>query len=308
MNRWQGLTNWWRNLLDFNLILDIPAEAPEDKEAIPAFPRAGKHKLTEAVYDFLNAAFVENMAGQAVAYVADEAYACYEPQGVSDGKPLNRGIAPFLARKRIEATSAQLHKALGEITDLRPKDSSSKEFKSAKAPPELIEAMTRFHRDWFVKRYYPGELKYLSIEAFECRKLYLQKGKAPPADMDEFLERWREGMQQVVQHRGLVKTLAEAIHAVTLSADQLAVVPHPEQDAFTIFALSDELGEEARCSASVSAPPEIGDELLRQDAGGDYYAAAFEAVTAGGNPATLITLWRKIDGAWKIYSYRIDTP
>ncbi len=415
VHRWKGLKDWWRNLFDFALIRNTTEQAPEDPNAIPAVPRAGKRKLPEAVYDFLHAMLVENKPGQALAYVASEAYDCYELQGISDGKPLNRGIAPYLALNRMKATNKQLRKTLGEITDLkqvvrgvrltgypelrvvkqpyqdrfvlydvpegmalqwacstrlsgdkpvrsrskrygkyylavfrvppqsqgstialllakregywkvlsfendadvdyskvpdlRPKDTTGKELKIAKAEPALVEAMTNFHRNWFLRRYYPGATRYFSNEAINCYHLYLQKGETPAANMDEFRERWRKGMERVVHRLGLIKTLSDAIKPVTLSADQLAVVPHRNEDAFTIFALSDELGETARCVASTSQPLQIEDKLLRKAPGGNYYAAAFKVVTAGGSPAALITLWRKIDGAWRIYSYRIEMP
>jgi len=415
VNRWGGLTAWWQGLLDFDLLRDLGADDVEDDDSIPAFPRAGKRPLPEAVNDFLTALFVEGEASQAVAYVSGQAYSCYELLGVTEGKPLNRGLAPYFARKRFESTHKMVRGAIGEVTglsqvtrgvrlagrpafrvvknpyqdrfvlydvpegralewacsnrltgdtparrdskrygryflalfrvppdapgttialllgkeqghwkilsfedeadvdysnvpDLRPKDDEGRELKTIPGDPAAVRTITEFHRQWFVSRNYPGATRHFAPEIFDCRNLYLDEGQAPPEDLEAMLERFREAMRRTSEHLGIRESLGGSIHAVTPAHAEVAVVRHPQQDAFTIAALPDELGRAARCVSSASEAPEVDPELLRESAAGNYYAAAFEVEAAGGSPATLTTGWKKIDGEWKIYTYRLETP
>ena len=66
--------------------------------------------------------------------------------------------------------------------------------------------------------------------------------------------------------------------------------------------------ELAACAETRTENREASEELLRAPAGGNYYAASFEAAAPGGSPGALTTFWRKGDEGWQIYAYRVETP
>jgi hypothetical protein len=416
VGRWLGLNKWWKSLFDFDLIRDLRESAAEDDgQTIPAVPRAGKAKLPDAVADFLSALFVEGAANEAVAYLSEELYWCWELKGLTDGEPLNRGLAPYTALRQYQDIHRELTKLLGEITDLkqvirgvrltgypglrvinqpyhdrfvlydipeggalewacssrltgeaplkkdskrygkyflavfrvppeskgatvglllakkrghwkvvayddeadvdyssvpdlRATDREGRALKTVGADTTLLRAVRRFHRDWFLGRNYAGALQFFSPDIFSCRKLYLSEGDKPAEDFQEMLAGWHEGMRRTLEQLGIHKQLAGAIRSVTPTTNDLAVVNHPDQEAFTIFALSDELGEAADCANRQTGNQQVSEELLRAPAEGNYYAASFETEVAGGNPGALTTFWRKADEGWRIYAYRVDTP
>ena len=96
MNRWGGgLDDWWRGLFG------LPAASSEERDEvsggiIPAEPPAGKGKLEDAVYDFLNSWLVEGRPNIAVSYMSERAYECLE---LEQEEPLDRGMAPFILMK-----------------------------------------------------------------------------------------------------------------------------------------------------------------------------------------------------------------
>jgi hypothetical protein len=96
VNRWSGFANWWNN------IFSVPLKESELKDEeikgklnnIPAFPRAGKGKPEEAVYDFLNSWLVEQQPNLAVAYISPRTYSCID-QVASDEKKINPGLIRY---------------------------------------------------------------------------------------------------------------------------------------------------------------------------------------------------------------------
>jgi hypothetical protein len=92
-SRWEGFANWWRNLFGVRLRNeDYVDDVTLDEYVIPEFPRAGKGKLQDAVYDFLKAWLVEQKPNQAMAYFSERSYACVEVTEAVE----NRGMIPVV--------------------------------------------------------------------------------------------------------------------------------------------------------------------------------------------------------------------
>ncbi len=415
IGRWAGLDDWWTALFDIDSISDFDENAESDKgEQIPKVPRSGKTEVQNAVADYLNALLVEGKAGDAVSYISDRAYPCWELKGETDGKPFNRGLAPYVIRKKYEKIYQSITRAFGKITnlkqiaesvrindksglryveqpfssefslydlqegeavkwacstrltgdtpkkrnskkygkyylavfrvppqgqggtialllarendywkiitfedeadvdysrvpDLRARDKNGKTLKTTTADKSLLGSMRDFHRSWFINRNYSDAAKYFSPEVFACRNSYLEPGDKPAKNFDEMMEGWRKGMRETAEEIGIHKRLSTAITSVAPTTNEVAIVKHPDQKAFTIFALSDKSGEAAACSGAENDAEKI-ERFQNLPAGRNYYAASFTAQTSGGNPGVLTTLWSRIDGNWRIYSYRIDTP
>ncbi|MFN8006099.1 MAG: hypothetical protein U0V70_03560 [Terriglobia bacterium] len=131
VQRWSGFGDWWKSIFGVPLKeSDLKEEQTTAKRGeIPKVPRAGKGKLEDAVYDFLNSWLVEQQPIQAVAYISRQAYACIN-QVESDEEPkINPGMAPFLIVNGMKKANRTMGKpsSLAEIAfAVQPKDPALK--------------------------------------------------------------------------------------------------------------------------------------------------------------------------------------
>ncbi len=110
LQRWQGLTDWWRNLFGLD---SSDQENPEVVAAggdIPPIPRKGAGKLEDAILDFLNSWLVEQKPELAAAYLSSRSYACLEEYGPQAGTDISTAAAPYVAAKDMAATNRLLGK------------------------------------------------------------------------------------------------------------------------------------------------------------------------------------------------------
>lgn len=108
LKRWDGLTNWWRNLFG------IPIEresgfVPEPEHDIASRPRlTAKAKLADAVHDYLSTWLVEQKPNLAVAYVSARDYACVESSSGEEKK--SEDVVPRKLWNDLEETNFVLGK------------------------------------------------------------------------------------------------------------------------------------------------------------------------------------------------------
>jgi hypothetical protein len=93
-------------------------EARGGRIGIPRFPRAGRGKPQEAVYDFLNSWLVEQQPNQAVAYISPRAFTCIE-QVASDEqkKKINPGLVPYYILEEMKKINRTLGRP-GKLSDV----------------------------------------------------------------------------------------------------------------------------------------------------------------------------------------------
>lgn len=109
VNRWEGLTNWWKSL--FGLPLTASA-ADSSRFDIPTAPKVkGKAKPDESAHDFLQSWLVRQKPGEALAYMSDRAYACLELN--NDARAADRGMAPFLVLQHMQQVNTKMGKIAG---------------------------------------------------------------------------------------------------------------------------------------------------------------------------------------------------
>jgi hypothetical protein len=76
LQRWQGLSNWWRNLFGVPVVHDS-GFAPDPEQDISRFPPlTDKVPLAAAVNDYLSTWLVQGKPNVALAYVSASSYAC----------------------------------------------------------------------------------------------------------------------------------------------------------------------------------------------------------------------------------------
>ncbi len=110
LQRWEGLTDWWKNLFGLDLGEPDTAETIAASGEIPAVPRKAGDKLDDAVHDFLSSWLVEQKPELAAAYLSKRSYACLEEYGPQSGTVINTTAAPYLAARDMAATNKLLGK------------------------------------------------------------------------------------------------------------------------------------------------------------------------------------------------------
>ena len=110
--QWSGMQNWWRNLLGLpweeTSRLDTGSE-----RVVPAEPRRKGGKPADAVYDFLSGWLVEQKPEEAIAYLAEQSYACVD---LEDKATTDRGVVGFLLLQRMMAANTEIGK-LSSLSD-----------------------------------------------------------------------------------------------------------------------------------------------------------------------------------------------
>ena len=106
-SRWEGLQNWWRTLLGLPY-LEEPAAGSESEEIPLKIERTKPNaKPSQAVHDFLTLWLVDQRPDEAVAYFSESAYVCME---LEQGRPIDRGMAPFVMLKGLQEINQRIGK------------------------------------------------------------------------------------------------------------------------------------------------------------------------------------------------------
>ncbi len=161
---------------------------------------------------------------------------------------------------------------------------------------------------WVVTGQVDRAYHYLSPWCFSCVNIYRDEDK-PKAQSPEEAERFlREGMKQISDLVGPVKTSGDALEAPQPHHEDIRLVKHSASKAFVIASIPDYMAEAADCSKLLP-----GEKLNWIDPGsarkyGNYYTVAFRLTKGGAGAAVLWLVWGKEGGAWKISSYSVITP
>jgi hypothetical protein len=115
-----------------------------------------------------------------------------------------------------------------------------------------------------------------------------------------------DGMKRVTGVIGRKSDVAEAIRSITPAHPALKLVTHPQEQAYTLVSVPDEIARAFECRSQVkgvNAARKVGNPGVY----GNYYGAIFE-LNIRGEPAALRLLWGKEKGQWQIIAYSIDVP
>lgn len=110
LQRWEGLTDWWRNLFGLDLPEQSTVETAEATGDIPPVPPKGSGKLEDAVMDFLTSWLVQQKPEVSAAYLSSRSYSCLEEYGPQAGTVVNTSSAPYLAARDMAAINRSLGK------------------------------------------------------------------------------------------------------------------------------------------------------------------------------------------------------
>lgn len=114
LQRWQGLTYWWRNLFGMPEEDESSQNGTAEGE-IPAIPRKGDETVESAAADYLISWLVEQKPNLSAAYLSSLSYSCLEEYGPGSGKVVSAGVAPYLAANEMAA----VNRAIGKVNTLQ---------------------------------------------------------------------------------------------------------------------------------------------------------------------------------------------
>ena len=175
------------------------------------------------------------------------------------------------------------------------------------ADPGVVQASHDFLHTWLVNDDYTKASSYLAQSADACVDLYLPEGEKPPSRPEQYPAYIQETLNKVAQKVGKVEHLKDALEPVKPAHEDLRMVDHSGEGAYSLVAVPDELESSFVCHKRSTKDPYTGDENGTMHYG-KYYATMFMFRTPGEHPAALTLLWGKDGGAWKILSYEVVAP
>jgi hypothetical protein len=177
-----------------------------------------------------------------------------------------------------------------------------------KADPGVVKASHDFLHTWLVDDNFDGAAGYVSPRSDACVVRYLAEGQKPPATPEEYAAAIRGALTTVGKDVSKVQHLREALEPVKPEHEDLQVVAHAGEHAYTLVAVPDSLVSSFSCEqASTKNPNAAGDDAA-QKVYGNYYATLFTFRMAGEHPAAMTLLWGKEAGQWKIVAYEVVAP
>jgi hypothetical protein len=203
-------------------------------------------------------------------------------------------------REPVEAPPAAL-------PDLRPAEAAPAKPAVLPGDPVMINAAADFFTAWLLVKNVPQSLEFVSPGIYPCLNLYREEG-TPPIDSPEAgIQFLRERMAATAAKFSRAAKLEDILQTVDPIQSEIGVVAHPHMQAFAIFSVPDHIGQKLACDRA----PKRGQRTPEPPGGpkyGNYYATCFQFRVEGGQPATLLLLWAREGGLWKITWLYIDVP
>jgi hypothetical protein len=202
----------------------------------------------------------------------------------------------------------------GKVPDMRRQRTARAVTKAApaeplpSADPEFVRASHDFLHSWLVADNFDHAASYFSPRSNECVLAYLPTDKPAPSTPADYAAYVRDAMTSVGKDVGPVQHLHDAIEPVQPEHDDLKVLPHKGEGAYTVAAVPDYLAEMFLCDKESPKHPYDVPADPKQKVYGNYYAVLFSLRTPGDHPAALTLLWAKDSDKWKIIAYELLAP
>ena len=172
---------------------------------------------------------------------------------------------------------------------------------------DMVKAASSFMREWLVRKNVEKALEYAAPESLACVTLYRTDDVPAPSTPAEARELLKTGMARAAEAIGSVRRLDGAIVAPEVHHQALKLVKHAEDMAFVVASIPESMGTAADCGRR--RPDGDPDFSAAAATGyGSYYAAGFNFSNGNVDPATLWTVWRNVNGSWKVVSYALLSP
>jgi hypothetical protein len=176
------------------------------------------------------------------------------------------------------------------------------------APPEVVEAATKFLDAWLVKRDLDAASGYLSAKCAECVRLNLDPDEQQPETAENTQAQLKRALRRVTVTTGRVKHLDKAIVAAEPNHEDINLVKHRDSKAFALAAIPDYMASALDCSLRTAGEPVGFNASAGGKTYGKYYAMGLRLVKAGEDSGVLWAVWAQEGAGWKVVSYTVLTP
>jgi hypothetical protein len=166
-----------------------------------------------------------------------------------------------------------------------------------------IERITEFYQNWLVTRNYDKAISYFSPRSYACVQV-ADEAKSAVQDSKKAQRLIRDGLQKVAQAAGEQRQLDEMMRPIAQIDPELKVIKHTNERAFTIVAISDQLGSQLACG-KIDVPQQRAMQAMRDKRTfGNYYASTFQ-LNLQGDPGYLWKVWAIEEGRWMIIYWKV---
>jgi hypothetical protein len=203
-------------------------------------------------------------------------------------------------REPVEAPPAAL-------PDLRPDEPAPAKPAMLPGDPVMINAAADFLNSWLLLMNVAKSLEFVSPAIFPCLDFYREEGTPPIESPEAGAQFLRERMTATAARFSGASKLEDILQPVDPVQPEIGIVAHPHMQAFAIFSVPDHIGQALNCGSVQKR----GDKLASPEGGskyGNYYGTCFQFRVEGGQPASLLLLWAREGGLWKITWLYIDVP
>jgi hypothetical protein len=168
------------------------------------------------------------------------------------------------------------------------------------AIPELSDAVQEFLADWLIRRDFGEASLFFSPAVMPC--VADSMDLKANASRDRLQRAGVQLLERASNLWGQVTSFSEAMNPVVPWSPAVRVLPHGFDRDFTLVEAPNEVGEAYACGAP-ALPKRI--EASTTPVYGNYYGAILQVVREGQPGGTLVLVWRRIDGAWRLVAYRV---
>jgi hypothetical protein len=164
--------------------------------------------------------------------------------------------------------------------------------------PDIADAVQEFLTDWIVRRNYQEAASFFAPDVLRC------VADSMEMDLRASQERLRQASLQLLEKTarqwGRPTSLTLAMNPVFPWSPAVRIVRHPFEQDFTLVEAPTELGALYECGATPpknfvpSSTPQYG----------TYYGALLQVVHEGRPGGTIVFVWRRVNGEWRLVAYR----
>jgi hypothetical protein len=163
------------------------------------------------------------------------------------------------------------------------------------------EVVENFLRNWLIEQRPDISASYFGHESYGCaRDATNDMGKVS----DTGFARWRfyQSMKDVNRQLGKVTDLSGTLETVSPSDDRLKPIKHPHEDQYLLVRVPPEVAALYDCDLR-SGKPLLSGEISKRYK--DVYGVAFKIRLPDERGGSLLALWRKEAGYWRIVSFDV---
>jgi hypothetical protein len=169
----------------------------------------------------------------------------------------------------------------------------------ASEKPEV--AVRDFLNSWLVDQKPEQATAYFAMSSFSCMEI--EQGTPLDYGVAKFsmLMALREANDRV----GKVAKLSDVSSGVRVSGSRARVISQPYESEFILYDVREDLAEQMKCANQLD-PSLVSAKAAKSKAFGKYVGAVFKLKAGAQEGKTVVTLWAKDDGFWKLITYDVD--